>query len=299
MITIGSRGSDLALWQANYIAEKIGTGKTEIKIIRTQGDRIQNVSFDKMEGKGFFTKELEEALLSGTIDCAVHSMKDLPTDEVPGLTIAAITEREDPSDILLIHTDCINPERNIPLNENATVGTSSVRRAAQLQWILSDINIQPLRGNVPTRVKKLLDKHYDAIVLANAGIKRLKINPAGGKIFVMPFDQFLPAPAQGALAIQIRENDINLADTLTEIHHDETARAVMAERFFLHHFGGGCHIPLGAFATLDSDTITLTGAITSADGKTQIRKKLTGDDPKLLGEELAQYMKKKGADTII
>ncbi len=299
MIRIGTRGSDLALWQANHIADLVGRDKTEIIIIKTQGDKIQNVSFDKMEGKGFFTKEIEDALLNNEIDVAVHSMKDLPTDDVPGLKIAAITKREDPSDIILIRKERYNLKNTIPVNEGASIGTSSLRRIAQVKRVMSSIKAVPLRGNLPTRIKRLREKKYDAIIVAMAGVKRLNIDLSDLKMFPLPYSFFLPAPSQGALALQIRADE-NEIENLLKKHNDEiTEKAVQAERFFLKHFGGGCHIPLGAFAHIKNEKIHLSGIIASVDGKESVRETVVGDDPEKLGEELAKMLKEKGADNYI
>lgn len=299
MIRIGTRGSDLALWQANYIADLIGRDKAEIVIIKTKGDKIQNVSFDKMEGKGFFTKEIEDALLQNRIDLAVHSMKDLPTDDTPGLTITVVTKREDPSDIMLIREERYNGENYLPLFEGATVGTSSLRRVAQLKNVMDSLNVIPLRGNVPTRVRRLLEGRFDAIILARAGVKRLNIDLSNLKMFILPYSFFLPAPSQGALALQIREEDSELSVLLKKHNDEDTEKAVKAERFFLKHFGGGCHIPLGAFAYIENGKIHLSGVVASVDGKKAVRDNVVGDDPKRLGEELAVMLKEKRADKLI
>ena len=299
MIRVGTRGSDLALWQANHIAGLIGRDLTEIIIIKTQGDKIQNVSFDKMEGKGFFTKELEDALLGNKIDLAVHSMKDLPTEEIPGLKIAAVTEREDPSDILLIRPECFNTERTIPLNDGASVGTSSLRRIAQIKHAVKSLNAVPLRGNLPTRIKRLRERKYDAIIVANAGVRRLKLDLFDLKIFTLPYSYFLPAPSQGALALQIRKEDADLEKVLKKFNHSDTEKAVNAERMFLKQFGGGCHVPLGALAYISDGSIHLSGVIASVDGTKILRETVTGDDPVIIGKKLAAIFKEKGADKYI
>ncbi|MFA4869321.1 MAG: hydroxymethylbilane synthase [Pedobacter sp.] len=248
-LIIGTRGSDLALWQANFIKDKltaIGV-EAELKIIKTQGDKILNLRLDKLEGKGFFTKELEEELLGGTIDIAVHSHKDLPTVHPAGLTIAAVTEREDPSELLLILKDCVSVSHKLSLKKGAMVGTSSNRRKAQLLAIRPDLNIEDLRGNVPTRIQKLRDEDYDAIVIAKAGVNRLNIDLSEFHVEVIDTTDVVPAPAQGALAIQIRENDSELFEVLQKIHHQETADEIGVERKVLNLFEGGCHMPLGCY----------------------------------------------------
>lgn len=248
-LIIGTRGSDLALWQANFIKDKLAAigVEAELKIIKTQGDKILNLRLDKLEGKGFFTKELEEELLGGTIDIAVHSHKDLPTVHPAGLTIAAVTEREDPSELLLILKDCVSISHKLSLKKGAMVGTSSNRRKAQLLALRPDLNIEDLRGNVPTRIQKLRDEDYDAIMIAKAGVNRLNIDLSEFHVEVVDTTDLVPAPAQGALAIQIRENDNELFDLLQQIHHPETAEEIGLERKVLNLFEGGCHMPLGCY----------------------------------------------------
>ena len=248
-LTIGTRGSDLALWQANFIKDKLSEigVEADLKIIKTQGDKILNLRLDKLEGKGFFTKELEEELLGGTIDIAVHSHKDLPTVHPAGLTIAAVTEREDPSELLLILKDCVDISKNLSLKKGAMVGTSSNRRKAQLLALRPDLNIEDLRGNVPTRIAKLRDEDYDAIMIAKAGVNRLNIDLSEFHVEVIDPVEIVPAPAQGALAIQIRENDMELFNELQKINHQETVEEIAVERKVLNLFEGGCHMPLGCY----------------------------------------------------
>ena len=248
-IIIGTRGSDLALWQANNTKDRLANIgiDAELKIIKTQGDKILNLRLDKLEGKGFFTKELEEELIGGTIDIAVHSHKDLPTVNPPGLIIAAVTEREDPAELLLILKDTVDVTQKLSLKTGATVGTSSNRRQAQLLALRSDLNIEDLRGNVPTRIQKLRDENYDAIMLAKAGVTRLGIDLSEFHVEVIDTTELIPAPAQGALAIQIRENDMELFAALQQIHNAATAEEIAVERKVLNLFEGGCHLPLGCY----------------------------------------------------
>ncbi len=248
-ITIGTRGSDLALWQANFVKDRLAEINVlaELKIIKTQGDRILNLSFDKLEGKGFFTKELEEELLAGTIDLAVHSHKDLPTENPPGLIVAAVSEREDPSELLLMLKDCVDVKQKLSVKFGALVGTSSNRRKAQLLAVRPDLEIAELRGNVPTRINKLRHEEYDAIMLAKAGIVRLGLNMDEFYVEDIGPTEFIPAPAQGVLAIQIRENDKELFDLLQNLNHPEVAEVLAVERKVLRLFGGGCHLPLGCY----------------------------------------------------
>lgn len=248
-IIIGSRGSDLALWQANFVMDELRKLKieAELKIIKTQGDKIQDLSFDKLEGKGFFTKEIEEALLSGEIDLAVHSHKDLPTDSPAGLMIAAVSEREDPSELLLIHKSAVDANQKFPLKQNALVGTSSARRKSQLLAWRPDVKVQDLRGNVPTRIQKLRDKKYDAILIANAGVSRLKIDLTEFHCEKLDVHEFIAAPAQGVLALQIRDNDAGLFKILQPLNSKEVSETIAVERKILNLFDGGCQLPLGAF----------------------------------------------------
>lgn len=248
-IIIGSRGSDLALWQANHVLRKVQKlGLTaEIKIIVTQGDAIQNLSFEKLEGKGFFTKEIEEALLKKEIDLAVHSQKDLPTTSPTGLKIAAVSEREDPADMLLIRKECVDNSMKLSVKKNAVVGTSSPRRKSQLLAFRHDIQITDLRGNVPTRIQKLRDKKYDAIMLAVAGVERLKIDLSEFKVLRLDPKEFVPAPAQGVLGLQIREDDFELLEYINKLNSEKVQDTIGVERKVLNLFEGGCQLPLGAY----------------------------------------------------
>lgn len=248
-LIIGTRGSDLALWQANHIKDTLASigVAAEIKIIKTQGDKILNLRLDKLEGKGFFTKELEEELMAGSIDLAVHSLKDLPTVHPQGLIIAAIPPREESSEYLLILKDCVDVTQKLSLKKGATVGTSSNRRQAQLLAFRPDLEIDDLRGNVPTRIQKLRDEDYDAIMLAKAGVKRLGLDLSEFHVEELDTTEFIPAPAQGALGIQIRETDTALFELLQKINDPETAEAVGVERKILNLFEGGCHMPLGSY----------------------------------------------------
>jgi len=252
-IIIGTRGSELALWQANYVKsrlEEIGV-EAELKIIKTQGDKILNLSFDKLEGKGFFTKELEEELLDGTIDLAVHSHKDLPTNHPEGLIVAAVSEREHPAELLLILKDCVDIQQKLSVKFGGIVGTSSNRRKAQLLAVRPDFEINDLRGNVLTRIQKLRDEDYDAIMLAKAGIERLKLDLSEFHIEEIDPTELVPAPAQGVLALQIRENDKELFDTLQSINDPAVAEQIAVERKVLNMFKGGCQMPLGCYCRHD------------------------------------------------
>ncbi len=295
-VKIGTRGSELALWQANYVAQTLEGIKTEIVIIKTKGDTIQNVSFDKIEGKGFFTKEIEEALLEGNIDIAVHSLKDMPTEDVPGLTIVSIPKRSFHEDLLIISPVVYDDSMPLKIKRSASVGTSSMRRLAQIKNIESSYKIEPLRGNVNTRMEKLSKGLYDAIVMARAAVARINLDLGNFKTHVLGEEIFLPAPAQGALGIQIREGDSKTEEIAMRLHHGETAELVSAERAFLSAFGGGCHVPIGAFATRENDHIVLEGMVASPKGEGLLRERVQGSDPITLGKELSEILKNKGAD---
>ncbi len=298
-VRIGTRGSELALWQAKYISALIGEENTELVIIKTEGDRIQNVSFNKMEGKGFFTKEIEEALLSNKIDLAVHSLKDLPTEDVKGLRLAAIPERGDFHDMIIMHPDAYEKRKDINIKGSSMIGTSSVRRMAQLKAFDNTLRIEALRGNVNTRLRKLKENEYDAIVMAKAAVDRIKLDITEFIIQVLDENIFLPAPAQGALGLQVRVNDQYTFDIARKLNHELTEVLVTAERSFLKNFGGGCHIPLGAHASLKGDCIVLDGVIASEDGSFVARAKVEGKDPESVGAELSVKIKSQGAEKYI
>ena len=254
-IIIGSRGSDLALWQANFVLRKIQKlGLTaEIKIITTQGDAVQELSFDKLEGKGFFTKEIEEALLNKEIDVAVHSHKDLPTTSPEGLKIAAVSEREDAAELIVIRKESVDNSLKYSFKQNAIVGTSSARRKSQLLAFRNDITLEDLRGNVPTRIQKLRDKKYDAIMIAIAGVERLRIDLSEFKVIRIDPKEFIPAPAQGVLAMQIREDDHELFEYINKLNFEKVQDIVGIERKVLNLFDGGCHLPLGVYCIKENN----------------------------------------------
>src|SRR5690606_31066027 len=255
-LIIGTRGSELALWQANYVKDRLAEIGVDaaLKVIKTQGDIVQHLRLDKLEGKGFFTKELEEELLNGGIDLAVHSHKDLPTVHPPGLTIAAVTAREDPAELLIIHKDCVDLKKRLVLKHNAIVGTSSNRRKAQLLAIRPDLEFDDLRGNVLSRIQKLRDENFDAIMLAKAGITRVNVDLSDFHVEELPPVEVIPAPAQGVLAVQIRENDTPLADVLQAINNAQVADTIAVERKVLNLFDAGCHAPLGCYCRKQGDT---------------------------------------------
>ena len=258
-LRLGTRGSDLALWQARHVvgllSDRLGVECT-IEVIKTRGDRIQDVAFQKMEGKGFFTKELQEALLGGQIDLVVHSLKDLPTDEPEGLEIAAIPERAEAADLLIARRELLAGDHADPLGlpAGSVLGTSSLRRASQALASSPEITVRALRGNVPTRIRKLRDSDYDAILLAAAGVRRLELEIDDLEWVELTPEVMLPAPGQGALAIETRADD-KVTQLLTALHDPAVARCVGAERRLLELLGGGCHLPLGCLASEDETGI--------------------------------------------
>lgn len=290
---IGSRGSQLALWQANYIRERLEARGAEcrIEIIKTTGDKILDVPLNKIGGKGVFTKEIEEALLDRRIDLAVHSMKDLPTVLPRGLTIAAIPRRADPYDAIVG-----GKLRHLKLG--ATVGTSSLRRIAQLRLIRPDLNLQSIRGNVDTRINKVERGDYDAIVLAAAGLRRLGWGDIISEVF-RP-DIICPAVGQGALAIETLEEGPGY-DASAPLDDPWTRLPVTAERSMLSELGGGCQVPIGAFATLEDTELFLTGAVFAPDGSGMVRYTATGEctRPAELGRNVAQVLLSRGGQALL
>lgn len=253
-IRIGTRGSKLALWQAHFVQrelESIGC-TSELMIIKTQGDKIQHLGFDKLEGKGFFTKEIEDALLRGDIDLAIHSMKDLPTTSPEGLSVTGVSYREDPADWLMIDPAKADPKALLQLPQGAIVGTSSARRKAQMLDFRSDISLKDIRGNVPTRLDKLRKGDFDAILLAAAGLKRLELDLSDLLVVPLNVREFVPAPAQGVLAFQVNTGDRATRKILQRIHHPEVSTSTNVERKVLQLMEGGCHMPLGVYCEQDA-----------------------------------------------
>jgi len=300
---IGTRGSDLALWQAHTISAMLRELKIEpdITIIKTQGDKIDNVPFSKMEGKGFFTKELEDAQLDGRVDLAVHSLKDLSTEMPAGLILAAMVGREDARECLLIRKECVDQTRHtagetLPLKEGAIIGTSAARRQGQVHMLRPDLQIKDLRGNVPTRVNKLRDGQYDAILLAHAGLKRLELDLSDLHVQNLAVDAFVPAPAQGMLGIQCRNED-HLVEGLARLNCAEAARGVAAERLLLNRLDGGCQLPFGINVS-EADGGWKLEAFLAA-GPTDpspLRFSLQGDNPEDLAEEAWERLGRKRQD---
>ncbi|MFQ5447811.1 MAG: hydroxymethylbilane synthase [Saprospiraceae bacterium] len=252
-VRIGTRGSRLALWQAEFTKQQLLANgiESELVIIKTKGDAIQHLSFDKIEGKGFFTKEIEERLLNGDVDMAVHSMKDLPTSQPDGLVLGAVSYRENPADWLIIRKEEVDTTGTLKLKKNAVVGTSSARRKAQLLDLRPDLQLKDVRGNVPTRLDKLRQGQFDAILLAGAGLTRLALDVSDLEVIQLDPKEFVPAPAQGVLAFQCRADDIETRRVLKKLHHPEVSARTNIERKVLQLAGGGCHMPLGVFCEKD------------------------------------------------
>ncbi len=298
-IIVGSRRSKLALTQTKWVIEQLKKQglpfEFEIKEMVTKGDQILNVTLSKVGGKGLFVKEIEQAMLDKEIDIAVHSMKDMPAVLPEGLTIGCITLREDHRDALISK----NGERFEELPSGAVIGTSSLRRGAQLLSMRSDIEIKWIRGNIDTRLEKLKNEDYDAIILAAAGLSRMGWSRDTVTQYLEP-EISVPAVGQGALAIECRENDHELLSLLQALNHDETARAVRAERVFLKEMEGGCQVPIAGYGRiLDGGNIELTSLVASPDGKTIYKEQITGKDPVAIGSEAAERLTSQGAKLLI
>jgi hydroxymethylbilane synthase len=298
-LVIGTRGSPLALWQANHIAERLRAAFPGLSIrlepIKTTGDKILDVPLAKVGGKALFVKEIEEALLDQRVDLAVHSMKDVPTELPPGLAISAVTEREDPHDVLISRTGA----RFRDLPSGARVGTSSLRRQAQLLHCRPDLHIIPLRGNLDTRIRKLALEGLDAIVVAAAGVKRLGLMERITE--VLPPEISLPAIGQGALGIEIRQGDATATATVLVLDHPDTHVAVWAERAFLRRLGGGCQVPFAAHARVADDRLFLRGLVATPDGKQVIAGERQGNrtEGEAVGTALAEELLSRGAAGIL
>jgi hydroxymethylbilane synthase len=294
-LRIGSRGSQLALWQANHISALLREHghEVEIEIIHTTGDKILDVALAKVGTKGMFTKEIEEALADGRIDLAVHSLKDLPTELSAGFEIAAIPTRENPRDVF-----CSVKYASIDqLPEHARVGTSSLRREAQLRALRPDLNVLSLRGNVDTRLRKLEAGDYDAIILAAAGLNRLGKTESIKQI--IPEDVMCPAAGQGALAIEIRSNDSETQKHLAFLNDSAARATTICERALLNKMGGGCQVPIGALAEISDGRLHLQGVVARPDGTKVLRESADGDDPVRLGELVGSALLRKGGDAIL
>lgn len=298
-LKIGTRGSKLALWQANWVKQALETAfpseEVELVIIKTRGDKITDVPLAQVGGSALFVKELEQALQDGRIDIAVHSMKDMPSSIAEGLRIGAVPERENPKDIL-ISKKKLTFDR---LPNGARIGTSSLRRQAQLLSARPDLAMVSLRGNLDTRIKKLDTENLDAIMVAAAGVKRLDFEDRITEY--MDDALMLPAVGQGALCIEIRENDPEAAERTMPLDHAETRTAVRAERAFLRRLGGSCQVPMAALGTLRESVLTLDGLVASLDGTRIVRDRISGpaDNPEQTGEDLAGRLIAQGAEQIL
>nr|WP_217255544.1 hydroxymethylbilane synthase [Thermocrinis albus] len=294
-IRIGTRRSQLALWQANYVKRKLeDMGHTvELVPITTTGDKITDAPLAKIGGKGLFVKEIEEALLRGDIDVAVHSLKDVPTKLPDGLTLGAITERELPYDVLISR----DGQRLENLPTGAVVGTSSLRRKVQIKRMRRDLVIKDLRGNVDTRIRKLDEGQYDAIVLAYAGIRRM----GWENRIVQILEDFIPAVGQGSMAVEIREDDEKIREVISLLDHRESRIRVEAERAFLEVMEGGCQVPMGAIAWLDGSRLFMKGFLSDLEGENFVEAYVEGNVEKaqLLGRELAEKILSQGGRSIL
>lgn len=299
-IIIGSRGSELALWQANHVKKllekKHRSVQVDIKIIKTKGDKILDVSLSKIGDKSLFTKELEIQLLERKIDLAVHSLKDLQTKIPDGLKLAAVSKRHNVEDVLIARK---KPTTIHNIRENAVVATGSLRRKCQLLHLRPDITIVDLRGNVPSRIDKFLKSEWDAIILARAGVERLNL-----KKYISSYiskDEILPAVGQGALGIEIHQDNEFVDEIVQSVHHENTYLAVIAERSLLRTLEGGCQVPIGAFAEVRSNGLYLDAMVGSIDGSLTFRKKVRGPkkDAEKIGNTLAKDLLKAGANKIL
>ncbi|MGE5702962.1 MAG: hydroxymethylbilane synthase [Clostridia bacterium] len=295
---VGSRKSMLALTQTNWVIDQLkqlhpGSSFTVHEIV-TKGDRIVDVTLSKVGGKGLFVKEIEQSLFEKETDMAVHSLKDMPSELPEGLVIGAIPKRVDPRDVLI----SLSGKTLDELPEGALVGTSSLRRSAQLLNYRPDLRIQSIRGNIDTRLRKLKEEGFDAIVLAAAGLERVQWE--GTITQFLPVEISLPAVGQGALAIECRADDTEMLALLKTFDHEPTRLAVTAERSFLHKMQGGCQVPIGAYATIENEThITLTGLVGAPDGSQLLKHTATGTDPVRLGQLVAESLLEQGAGEIL
>lgn len=297
-IVVGSRKSNLALtqtkWVVNQLKEAGVKNEFEIKEIMTKGDRILDVTLSKVGGKGLFVKEIEKAMYDKEIDFAVHSMKDMPSEMPEGLVISSIPIREDHRDAFISK----NNVKLVDLPKGSIVGTSSLRRSAQILAERPDVEIKWIRGNIETRIRKLQEEDYDAIILAVSGLKRVGLSEDLVTEYLEP-EICVPAVGQGALAIESREDDKEINDILKKINHDLTTRTVTAERTFLNLLEGGCQVPIGGYAYLEENDIVLTALVGTPDGKTILKEVVRGNDPKAVGKEAADTLIKQGAKEIV
>ncbi|MCF6268686.1 MAG: hydroxymethylbilane synthase [Melioribacteraceae bacterium] len=299
-IIIGTRKSELALWQAHFVKKEIErkfkSVEVEIKKISTKGDKILDVALSKIGDKGLFTKEIENELLAGTIDIAVHSLKDLPTLLPKGLELAAVTKRHDVEDVLVANKKRVTLD-SLPVG--ATIATGSLRRASQVLHLRPDITIVDIRGNVQTRLKKFAASKWDGMILARAGLERLKLKKHISSI--IPTDQIIPAVGQGAVAIEISSKNIFAKKIALGIHDTATETTITAERAFLKTLGGGCQVPIGAYAEIKSNGLYLSGFVGSPDGTITFTKTIRGkiSDAENLGKALAKDILKAGGKKVL
>jgi len=303
-LVIGSRGSKLALWQSNWVKSRLEALEprvsVRIEVIKTQGDVMRDVPLALIGGQGAFTKELETALLEHRIDIAVHSLKDLPTIVPQGLSITAVPEREDPRDALVLKAGADGAGASLSkLPEGATVGTSSLRRIAQLRHLRPDVRVKDLRGNVDTRLRKLDEGEYDALILASAGLRRLGLAERISAP-VEPFEM-LPAVGQGALGVETRGDDEAANALVSRLDHAPTRAAVVAERALLRHLGGGCQVPIAAHARVEGERLFLDGLVASLDGGEVLRDRIESSaaDAAAAGEVLAARLNERGASSLL
>jgi hydroxymethylbilane synthase len=297
-LRIGTRGSLLAKWQAEFVRKQLfqlAGVEGEIVIIKTSGDKLQQSSLSQIGGKGIFIKELEDALLEETIDIAVHSVKDIPTEMQPGLSFPAICRRDDVRDSLVSG----NGATLTNLRHGARVGTGSLRRQAQLRHVRPDLDIRDLRGNVDTRLRKVESGEYDAVVLAKAGLDRL--GSAHRISEILSPDICMPAAGQGAIGVECRAGDTETSEVLEKLNHEETRAAIIAERTLLSALQGGCQVPLGAWARIEREELVLEACVCSVDGSQYVRQRATAppDQPRPLGEQMARLLIDAGAQSIL
>lgn len=294
-IRIGTRASLLALWQAEHVRDLLTASGHEVELhkITTTGDQVLDRRLQSIGGKGAFLKEIEEAMLAGHIDLAVHSLKDVPTALPAGLSLCALLERADPRDALISNSG--KPLESLP--PAARVGTTSLRRSSQIKALRPDLHVDDLRGNVDTRIRRLRERHYDAVMLAMAGLTRLGRTAEVTQVFEA--DVFVPAPGQGAIALECRDGDADVRAAAALLHHEATARAVTAERAFLAALGGGCNVPLGAYASLSAEGLHLRAFVARPDGTTILRGEAVGEDAEEVGRHVAADLIVRGAGALV
>jgi hydroxymethylbilane synthase len=294
-VRIGTRSSPLALWQARHVAELLRPREVELVLIETQGDRVRDLALSQIGGDGLFTKEIQNALLDGRADVAVHSLKDLPTTPAPELVLAAVPERAPSGDAFVSHRHL----RFDDLPPGAVVATSSLRRRSQLLHRRPDLRVENLRGNVETRLRKLEENHLDAIILAEAGLRRLGLERAITEILDRSW--MLPAVGQGALGLECRADDATTRELLAPLNHAATRAAVLAERAFLRALGGGCLVPIGALAEVRGGALSLRGVVLPVDGASRVHGEASGEarDAEVVGERLARQLLGQGARELL